>query len=551
MDQSPVSVSLSRSFWFGALGLLVLVGTVFHAVPGFDFVRWDDDINVTQNPLLTAPWSWALVGQLFDGDQALRFKPLHWLCFRGLHAMGGFEPMGWHVFGLVLHAVAAVLFYAVLRRVFRLTAWGASDPAGTEWAALAGAALWAVHPLRSEAVAWVTASPYGLTAVGLLASFLFYLKAAEATQRSGWWLALAWVCAVLAYGSYPVGLTYGLWLMAVDRWLLPVRATAAGRGRVDWAWWGKHAAFLAPAGLALGVTVWSRFTAPGVFTVAPDVEAVGLATRVTMALASLIYFVRVLVWPVDLTPNLSPLRAEAMTWVSVSALMAAMVLGLIWWRRSRGPAWALVAFGFAGLALPCLGWTERPTWPVDRYSYVVHLVLVGGVVGGLWHWSTGRRERRLALGASVMVIMVLWSITAARQAAIWRDSRALFAHMEQHPNFADNPRQQGHIYVLWGRFEATEGQRQRAAELFNAAQGIYLAAIKDAVAQENYREALSLSTHLAHFFTLTPVMRRERGAWLLRLGRRAEALEELQAVTPDLPGDGRLAELLATAEGRP
>ncbi len=562
MDQTRAPVFFGRSGWPGALGLWLLVGVVFHAVPGFDFVRWDDDINVTQNPLLTAPWSWSLVAQFFNGDQALRFKPLHWLCFRGLHAGFGFEPMAWHVFGLALHAVAAGLFYFVLRRVFALTAWGRSEPGWVEVAALLGAALWAVHPLRAEVVAWVTASPYSLTAVGLLASFLCYLKAAETPERGGRWLVASWVGAVLAYASYPVALTYGLWLMAVDRWLLPaakndgapaVGAGTGGRAPLDWAWWGKHAAFMAPAGLALGFTVWSRFTAPGVFTVAPDVEAVGVLPRVSMALASLGYFFQVLVWPVNLTPNLPPLTANsgAAVQVAVYALLAVGALAVIWCGREKRPAWALVGLGFAGLALPCLGWTERPTWPVDRYSYLVHLVLCGGLAGGLAAWTRGQRVRRLVVIGGAVAIGMAWAVAAWRQASTWRDSPALFAQMARHPNFAESPRQQGHIYVLWGNYEATAGRRERAVELFNAALASYQAAIKAAVARADYTEALSLSTHVGHFFTLTPVMRRERGAWLLRLGRKTEAQGELRAVAPDLPGDARLAELLAEAEARP
>lgn len=553
MDQTRAPASFARPFWLGALILLVLVGGVFSAVVGFDFVRWDDDINVTQNPLLTASWSWALVGQLFDGDQALRFKPLHWLGFRGVYAAFGFEPAAWHAFGLALHAAATVLFFAVLRRVFQLTAWGKKDLAASDWAAFAGAALWAVHPLRAEVVAWVTASPYSLTAVMLLASFLCYLKAAEGPAHSARWLGAAWGLAVLAYASYPVGLTYALWLMAVDRWLLPRADASDATKRINWVWWGKHAAFLAPAVLALGVTVWSRFTTPGVFTAAPDVAAVGLMPRVSMALASLVYFFQVLVWPVELTPNMPPLGENngAALQVAAYAAIAAALLVVFAWRRRQRPAWALVGLGLAGLALPCLGWTERPTWPVDRYSYLVHLVLIGGLVGGLGSWVGGQKVRRSVAVIGVVAVGLLWSLAAVRQTAIWRDSPTLFAHMERHPHFSDSPRQQGHIYVLWGRYEATQGHRERAAELFNAAQGVYFSAIKGAVAQANYGEALALSTHLAHFFTLTPVMRRERGAWLVQLGRKAEARAELRAVAPELPGDARVTQLLAAAEARP
>ncbi len=535
---------LEKSFWPGALGLLAVVAAVFWPVLGFAFVRWDDDINITQNPLLTAPWSWSLLERLFDSDQALRFKPLHWLCFRALHDAFGFNPAAWHGFSLALHVVATGLFYWVLRRVFdflglRLAAW----------AALAGAAVWALHPLRAEVVAWSTASPYSLTAVMLLASFACYLEAALRPAPARGWLVGSWIFAVLAYASYPVGATYALWLMATDRWLLPAKA---GQVR-DPAWWTKHTLFLGPAVLTVALTVWSRFTTPGIFTAAPSVESVGVWSRVEMALASLTYFIRVLVWPVDLTPNVPPLAPGGAVALQVAGLALIAVAGLIlcWRARRTKPAWTLLGLGFAALALPCLGWTERPAWPVDRYSYLVHLVVIGGAAGALFHWAAAGRLRLVVLGVGLGIIVPLGALAARRQAMIWQDNSALFTHMEQHPRFADNPRQQGHIYYLWGSAEVVAGQPARAAEHFNRAQQVYLEAIKAAVGREDYPEALALSTHLEHNFALAPVMRRERGAWLLRLGRKPEALGELRRAEPGLPGDPRLAALLAEAQKQP
>ncbi len=77
-----------------ALGLLVAV--VFGPAVAFEFVRWDDPVNVTQNPLITEPWSLDLVGRLVSGETALRFKPVPWLLYRGIHAAFGFHPAAWH-----------------------------------------------------------------------------------------------------------------------------------------------------------------------------------------------------------------------------------------------------------------------------------------------------------------------------------------------------------------------------------------------------------------------------------------------------------------------
>ena len=267
-----------RLGWIAFPGLVGLVLVVFGGVRRFDFVRWDDDINITQNPLLTAPWSWSTAKALFSAEQALRFKPVHWLVDRAIFAAAGFAPAAWHALNLVLHLAATLLFFGVLRRMLGRVGHGDDGPERKDVrdgvAALA-AALWAVHPLRAEPVAWATASPYPLTAVWLLASFWFYLAAHEdRPERRHVRLTAAWLLAVLGYASYPVGATFGLWLVAVDAWWLRV-APARGAGGREWrAWLGKHTAFLAPAVLATGVTVWTRFAHPGIFTDAPAVEAV-------------------------------------------------------------------------------------------------------------------------------------------------------------------------------------------------------------------------------------------------------------------------------------
>jgi regulator of sirC expression with transglutaminase-like and TPR domain len=84
--------------------------------------------------------------------------------------------------------------------------------------------------------------------------------------------------------------------------------------------------------------------------------------------------------------------------------------------------------------------------------------------------------------------------------------------------------------------------------MFNRANEIYLNAIKAAVARLDYDEALALSTHIGHFFTFTPVMHRERGVWLLRLGRKSEARAELQLAQAALPDDARVKFFIAEAQ---
>jgi protein O-mannosyl-transferase len=530
-------IPTKRNFILFATALLALNGIVFWPVVNFEFVRWDDDINITHNPLLTAPWSWDLVKQIFSADQALRFKPLHWLLTRAVHRVGGMDPAVWHGLNLVLHLATALLFYGVLRQVLKLRGWLAAE---AEVPAFLAAAFWSVHPLRSEVVGWATASPYPLAAGLLLGSFGFYLKAHQNGVVGRPWLVASWLLAGLSYASYPVGVSYVLWLMVVDRWLLGVADGRQAR------WWLKHATFLLPAMVALGFTVWSRYESPGIFTEAPDLDSVGWPVRLLFALASIADLVWRGFWPMSLTPNLPPVAFAGETLVRVVALALFAGLGLLFaWRRRRAPGFlSAVIFGFAALSLPCLGVTERPTWPVDRYSYVTHLVLIGAgaaAIAGLIG-----RPRKTAW-VMMAVVVLAGAVAARRQLMIWQDSGTLFTSMEQHPHFNDSPRQRGHIYILWARHEAEKGNAERSHDRLNQAYGTYVAGIRTVLQRNDYQEALKLLTHIERYFAIPPDMRREKGSWLLQVSRREEALRELRIAEKDLPGDPRVRALLVEA----
>ncbi len=514
-------------------------------VLAYDFVRWDDDINVLQNRLLVDPWSWDLVVRFFGAADALRFKPVHWLLLRAVHAQAGWDPAAWHLVGLVLHAAAAVLLALVVRRIVGLLCppdWR------NDLAAIAAAAVWAVHPLRAETVAWVTASTYPLAGTLLLGSFLCYLTAHFGRRSNLAWLMAAWILAVLAYSSYPVATTFCLWLVAFDFWRAPPAATAPGWARPGHRhWWLKQAAFALPAGLAVVVTILTRVQDPGIFTSAPSLADVGILQRIGTALAVFAALAWKMVHPADLTPNLPPLdRGDALTlaMLLVGAVATIVILALTWIRRRTQPGLALAVWGGLLVSLPCLGPTELPTWPVDRYSYVLHMVWLGALAAFF-----RLRSARVQAAALVAVLgIAIGSVHFFRQQlGIWRDSETLFTHMERHPGFSANPRQQGHVYVIWGRFEATRGNPARAAELFNRAQALYLANIRSALQKGDYAEALAFLSHQEHHFGLTPVLRREKGAWLLALGRVREARFELQQAQAALPTDARVGQLLQEA----
>lgn len=537
----------SPPVYLKSLLLILIVGWVFAPVVGFEFLRWDDDISVTQNPLITEPISWDLVGDILSADQAMRFKPTHWLLGRFIYQVGGFDPAIWHLFNLIVHLAVVGLFYHTLRDLLGRLKPGGIEPRA-DWILWLAAAIWGLHPLRVEPVAWVTGSTYPLSAFWLLLSFKLYLQA-HRQGLSGISIGLvgSWIAAILAYSTYPVSVSYGFFLVVVDIGLL--RCVPAWRHRAFSYWLMKIGAFVIPAVGAVGITMYSRFGDTGIFSMAPDLESVGLGLRVLSSLALVAALWGRLVWFADLTPNVPPMELNIANFVGMVGL-ALIVLGmtLIFWRkRHQQPGWATVWFGALALGLPCLGLTERSTWPVDRYTYLFHLVAVGGIALG-WLASPAWRWKNKGGFIVAMLSLTFCVVISSRNLPGWSSSRALFASMTSHPNFLEQPVQGGHILMLWSNYEAGLLNVSRVNELREQALETYRGGIQQALKTDDFVTALILMNQIQHHFPTTAEMRREKGAWLIGLGRNSEAQFELEEARLMEPDDPRTRELLALLE---
>lgn len=412
------------------------------------------------------------------------------------------------------------------------------------------ALLWAIHPLRVEPVAWVTASTYPMATGWLLLSFACYLRAHPASGEGGAKGSLvgAWVAALMAYGTYPVTVTYGLFLVVIDIGLL--RCVPRWGTSDFWRWLSKIGAFLLPAGVALGATVWARYFEVGIFSAAPDLDHVGLGERLLTSLALAGALAGRLVWFSNLTPNVPPMELTVATLMGLMALAIAVLVGTwqVWRHRRRSPGLAVTWFGFLVLALPCLGLTERATWPVDRYTYLSHLVLMAGVGGLFIRLLTNRG--RLASGAAILALVTaaLLAVVSSGQLGMWRDSPSFFRALTSHPSFGQNVRQDGHVLLLWSRYAAEQEDEARMNQLRGEALQVYLGGIRSALEQADYAEAVSLMSHIQHHFTPTAEMYREQAVWLMELGRFAEAVGALETSLRIKPADQRALELMTEAK---
>jgi len=423
----------------------------------FDFVYFDDNLNLLLNPHHGSPSLAGLRWMFTESGTMLRYLPLSWLLWSFVHAWTGLDALGYHTANLVLHAAGSVLLLLVARRTLALALGNPDGPAEAAWrnfSALAAAGLWAWHPLRVELVAWSSGLLYLHACFWLLLAIWCQLKAVEGFRNNGRWDAWLWIslgCQLASLLSYPLILCFPAIPFLLVLWLVPGDRRTRGR-------WRGCLASLALSG-ALGViAVLIRLAlAP------PSKAPSGLADfPVHMRLLQACYVFAHGLWTTFIPSDLSPVRADlvglsltgprflAGLGTTVAVLLGSWLLG----RRWRAIWWLCLAY--VALQFPFLGFFEHPHVPCDRYTHLPGLVLACAVALGL---ACLKRvgTRMVAITATGLLMLLLSGLTR-EQTPHWRNSDTLLTHIVNH--LADYPQvragyQEYHLDTL-----AIEGRGQ-------------------------------------------------------------------------------------------
>ena len=460
----------SSWLWLGVLAALGIAAFA-QSVSG-QFLPWDDDINITRNPHL-APLSGPNLQWMFtDVQSAQRYKPLTWLAWSLTERWAGMHAPAFHAASIGLHVVNAALVFLLLRALLELRGWFRPRPPAPEIAAFAGAALWELHPLRVEPVAWISGTGYLLCACFGLLCVLAYLR----TWRTGGadrarWLMAAVFAYVLSLLSYPAALLLPALLCAVD-WL--VLRWAAGSGSRVLPGFRRLAAekvlFLAPAAALLAITLAGRAHARGIWHAPKAIGEVGLPALGVQAAYVWTHYVVKTLWPSSLSPvylalwGVDPSAPRfVLSALFVGAASACAVLA-----RGRVPEAAALWFSYLALLIPALGFTELPHFPCDRYSYIPSLCLAAAVAFGLAPLLGSERAARPAL-ACVAACAGLFAWRDTIETVKWHDARALFYRaidtIGDHPYRAD-------LYWRMGAAYLNQGQDALAVAEFDKALAI-------------------------------------------------------------------------------
>lgn len=432
----------SRAGWAGVLGVSLALLAVFWPSFDFSFLRWDDPVNVTENPLLLRP-SWASLGQIWNAAYEGLYVPLTYSVWLAVVAIAGTPPSPavFHGLNTVTHLVNVLLVFAWF---FRLLACAGSSVAWQRGAGAAvGALIFAIHPLQVEPVAWVTCFRDLLSATFALLTLHLVLGTADDREGVGEparggsqvqpadsgprrFLAPSVKAQILA------GLTFSLALLA--------KPSVASLPFVV----GAVSLLVRREGLLLAVGRAAPFAALSIVAIwvtrqaqhgAGAAEA-PLWLRPLVALDALQFYLAKLLWPASLsldygrtTTSLSQAGALAWCWV-----LPLLVLGGAWALRRRWPPALLGAAVFVATLLPTLGLVsfafQSFSNVADRYAY---LALLGP---GLWAAFAVQRFGTKALAPLGLALLAL-GVTCRLTLVPWRGNEPLFTRtLEVSPHSA-------------------------------------------------------------------------------------------------------------------
>jgi protein O-mannosyl-transferase len=382
------------------VALAAITFAVFGPTLWHEFVDYDDNDYVYDNPIVALGLTlkgfiWAFSFHCFN------WHPLTWLSHMLDCQLYGLHPGGHHFTNVLLHAATVITLFLVLRKM-----------TGAFWRSAFVAAVFAIHPLRVESVAWVAERKDVLSGLLFMMTVVAYVRYAR-RPVSPFRYGLVLVSYAAGLMCKPMLVTLPLVLLLLDYWPLQ-RAEPARKlvlEKLPLLAMSLASCITAVVAERHGIRSTGSFSAPN---------------RLANALVTCTVYLRQMVWPKDLVV-LYPFPQDGLAPGEVSlAVILLVVLSTFAWSGRRTQPWLLVGWvWYLVMLLPVLGLVQVGAQAhADRYTYLPQIgvyVAVTWLVAE-WRWS------RLAVASLMTTALAALMICASRQTRFWQDSESLWTH---------------------------------------------------------------------------------------------------------------------------
>jgi tetratricopeptide (TPR) repeat protein len=399
------------------VAIILAIAAIYSSAVRFDFVNYDDPWLVSDNPHIKNGLTWDAVRWAFTDNQYDWWHPLTWLSHMADIQFFGLKPGYHHLTSILLHACNALLLYAALLALTR-----------SVWASAFSAAIFAVHPMHVESVAWVAERKDVLSGLFWCLTLLSYAYWARTGHKR--WYGLSLVAFVLGLMAKPMLVTIPFVLLLLDFWPLgrcksvasiptssPIKKLSVVQLVVE------KIPFFVGSGLSSVITMIGQKQAGGIV----DAASIPFSSRILNAITAYAAYLGKCIWPT----NLSVFYPYPESFGTLQVALALAVLGagtiIMLWKWRTMPWLATGWLWFLGTLVPVIGLVQVSERAMaDRFSYIPYMGLYLLLTWSLAHLlRSDRRKQQALVIAGVAAIMAL-GITAHGQVQHWKDSRSLF-----------------------------------------------------------------------------------------------------------------------------
>ena len=504
-----------------ALTLLLLAALTLAAygpVLRAGFVNIDDQSYVTENPAVRGGLSLAGLRWAFTSvGYASNWHPLTWLSHQADVTFFGMRPGLHHLTSLFLHTASTILLWVV---------WRGMTGAGGQ--AFLVAALFAIHPLHVESVAWVAERKdvlLGFCFMLALLSYLHYLRRPRLARLA----ALTGLHALVLLAK-PMGVSLPVVLLILDWWPLGRWQRESARDLL----WEKAPLFLLSAASA-GITIAAQNRGGALVAAAK----LSVLPRFANAAVSSATYLKQLLWPRDLAVFYPFPEGGIPPWqIAAAVILLAAISGLALAAVRKLPALAAGWLWYLAMLLPVAGLVQVGSQArADRFTYLPLIGIFTALASAAGMFAAAGALKRRSLAAVGVILLPLLAWGTWRQAGYWRDSRVLFTHALAatrdnwlaENNLGAALSDAGEEVAARSRFERALAIKPDYPEAHQNLATSLLQSGRLEAAESHYREAIRLRPGYAK-------ARNNLGTVLLERGDQDEAIVQLRAAAAADPG---------------
>jgi tetratricopeptide (TPR) repeat protein len=520
--------------WWLAVGVCICVAVLTWVVFGqtlrHDFINYDDPRYVYENTKITSGLNFAGIAWAFSHIHSENWHPLTTISHMLDCQLHGLKP-GWHHFtNVLLHTVAGILLFLALRQM-----------TGALWRSAFVAAVFAIHPLRVESVAWIAERKDVLSGVFFMLTLLAYVHYVRAPSIGRY----LFVAVVFAFGlmSKPMLVTLPFVLLLLDYWPLSrIRDPFCDIRRRLFTLVLEKIPLIALSAVSSAVTFFAQRGAVG------WTEQLPVLARINNAAVSYVAYIWQMLWPVKLAVFYPHPEYRLPLWEIILSLLlllgfTAAVIAL----RKRRPYFITGWLWYLGMLVPVIGlvqvgWQGR----ADRYTYLPQIGLYIVATWAVADFTALWRHQRTILSAAAILTIAALSWRAWIQTSYWRDSETLFTHalaVTSNNDVAEN--NLGIVFLRNGKLDDAISLLQAAVDLRP----------DNSPAHENLAKALlqkgQVADALVHYRKLLELqpdnieVHNIVGTVLIQQGHIREGVEEWQKVLAIQPDNGNAMSNLA------